>query len=151
MWLLSFSSNVSCSLKSGKGAPFYSSSRMVWRRYTWKHVKPPPANRLRTAWGGWAWGAPPRVRLHLGVPAPWVGPRGHRLRMVGLALGLNLLCGCGWAWFCSEMGFLYLPWFVHFWNMSSILRFLRRFVHFHVFNQQNNYTPKLMEILVKKP
>ena len=39
-------------------------------------------------------GLPPLgVRLHQGAAAPLVGPPGHRLRVVGLALGLDLSCG----------------------------------------------------------
>jgi len=50
---------------------------------------------------------PPGVRLHQGAAAPWVGPPSHRLRVVGLALGLDLSRGYDHAQFCVVQTFLY--------------------------------------------
>jgi len=50
---------------------------------------------------------PPGVRPHQGAPAHWVGPRGHRLCVVSLALGLDLSHGYDHAQFCVVRAFLY--------------------------------------------
>ena len=47
------------------------------------------------------------VRLHQGAAAPWVGPPGHRLRVVGFALGLDLSRGYDQTQFCVVRAFLY--------------------------------------------
>ena len=48
-----------------------------------------------------------RVRPHQGAAAPWVGPPSHRLRVVGLAVGLDLSRGYDQAQFCVIRAFLY--------------------------------------------
>jgi len=50
---------------------------------------------------------PRGVRPHHGAAAPWVGPPSHRLRVVGLALGLDLSCGYDQAQFYVVRAFLY--------------------------------------------
>jgi len=50
---------------------------------------------------------PPGVCPHQGVAAPWVGPPGHRLRVVDLALGLDLSRGYDLAQFCVVQAFFY--------------------------------------------
>jgi len=53
-------------------------------------------------------GLPPLgVRAHQGAATPSVGPPGHRLRVVGLALVLDLSCGYDQAQFCVVRAFLY--------------------------------------------
>ena len=59
-------------------------------------------------------GLPPvGVRPHQGAATPWVGPPGHCLRVVGLALGLDLSPGYDQAQFCVVWAFLF-SWFAHF-------------------------------------
>jgi len=50
---------------------------------------------------------PPGERPYQGAPAPWVGPPGHRLRVVVLALGLDISRGYDQAQFCVVRAFLY--------------------------------------------
>ena len=50
---------------------------------------------------------PPGVLPHQGAAATWVGPPSHRLRVVGLALGLDLSRGYDQTQFCVVRAFLY--------------------------------------------
>jgi hypothetical protein len=61
---------------------------------------------LRTDAKDWARELSPRVRAHPGAAAPLVGLFGHRLRVVGLFLGLDLHRGYGWVQFGDFLGFL---------------------------------------------
>ena len=70
-------------------------------------MKPSYAWRHATAWNRWARFAAPGVRPHHGAATPWVGPPGHRLRVLSLALGLDLSRGYNQAQFCVIRAFLY--------------------------------------------
>ena len=72
---------------------------------------------------------PPGVRPHPG----WV-PTGHRLHVVGLALGLDLSRGYDHAQFCIIRAFLYFLGL----RIFGTLRFLRGMAHFHLLHY-NSY------------
>ena len=70
-------------------------------------MKPSYAWRHATASERWARFAASSGAPAPGAAAPWVGPLGHRLRVVGLALVLDLSSGYDQAQFCVVRAFLY--------------------------------------------
>jgi len=73
------------------------------------------------------------VHPNQGATAPWVGPPGHRLRVVGLAPGLDLSHGYNQGQFCVVRAFLYFLVCVFLNTYFGTLHFLRGMAHFHLF------------------